>query len=213
MDTRLDRLKEVVRDILPLRHQVPIKYYYNRLRGFLEPEMDILECLVGKGDTVIDVGGNRGIYAYKFWQLGCYVRVFEPNVNCLAVLKAWASDKDRVSVYNTALSNNEGAADLFVPVDATGVKHDSSASLERPEGGNFRQQTTDLRTMDSFGFTDVAMIKIDVEGHEQSVVEGAAQTIGVCRPALLIEIERRHGHDDLSDIFKSIEKLGYNGFA
>jgi FkbM family methyltransferase len=212
MEKRLDRLKEMLRDALPLKHQVPIKYHYNRLRGFLEPELGILDCLVRNGDVAIDVGGNRGTYTFVFWKLGCTVKVFEPNVNCLMTLKAWAGGKDRVAVYNFGLSNNEGVVDLFVPIDAAGVEHDSSASLERPENGKFRQQTIDLRTLDSFGFTDVALIKIDVEGHEQSVVEGASKTIGRWQPALLIEIEQRHGHADIAEVFKSIGSLGYDGF-
>jgi len=209
----MERLKELLRDSLPLKYQVPIKYYYNRLRGFLEPEIQILHYLVRNGDVVIDVGGNRGVYTYGFWKLGCKVKVFEPNVYCLAALKAWAGDKVGVTVYNCALSDTEGVADLFVPVDGAGVEHDSSASLERPsKAATYRRQEISLRTMDSFGFTDVAMIKIDVEGHERSVIEGASKTIESYRPALLVEIEQRHGHDDIRDLFKSISALGYDGF-
>jgi FkbM family methyltransferase len=212
MSNRWYRLKEILRDALPTKYQVPIKFQYNSFRNYLEPEIAILGGLVKPGEIVVDVGANRGLYTYYFWKLGCAVKAFEPNLNCLIPLKAWAVGKDQVSIYDSALSDTDSRADLFVPIDGTGVEHDSSASLERPEDGMFRRRGVDLRTMDSFGFADVSLIKIDVEGHEQNVLEGASKTIESSNPALLIEIEQRHGHADVREKFRSIESRGYKGF-
>ena len=44
------------------------------------------------------------------------------------------------------------------------------------------------RTIDSFGFTDVDAIKIDVEGSELFVIEGAEKTIDQWRPSVQVEI-------------------------
>ena len=78
--------KTQVRDLLPKSYQVPAKYWYGWLRGALEPEMKILGALAGQQDRVIDVGGNRGMYAYHLWRLGASVEVFEPNPVCFRVL-------------------------------------------------------------------------------------------------------------------------------
>ena len=48
-----------------------------------------------------------------------------------------------------------------------------------------------MATLDSSYEGEVGFIKIDVEGHEQAVLDGAVQTIRRCRPRLLVEIDER----------------------
>jgi len=205
-------LKGVVRDMLPLRLQVPIKYHYGRLRHELEPEMALLPALVATGDRVIDVGGNRGTYAYCFDKLGARVEVFEPNPICLRVLRDWSEGRSSVNVHAVALSASNGTAELAIPIDESGVEHDASASIEHGVGTDVRLETVPIATLDSFGFRDVSLIKIDVEGHELSVIEGGLSTIAASSPALLIEIEQRHLAKPIGASFGRITSLGYEGF-
>jgi len=44
-----------------------------------------------------------------------------------------------------------------------------------------------MTTLDHFGFVDVDLIKIDVEGLEASVVKGAEKTLLRCRPVMVVE--------------------------
>ncbi len=205
-------LKGVIRDILPPRLQVPIKYLYGRIRNELEPEMALLPALVSRGDHVIDVGGNRGTYAFRLHQLGARVEVFEPNPVCLRVLNNWAQHHEAVSVHAVALSDNSGTAELAIPIDQAGVEHDASASIEHGADSAVRIETVPIRTLDSFGFRDAVLIKIDVEGHEQSVIEGAVKTIAASAPALLVEIEQRHLSKPINQVFERIQALGYQGY-
>ena len=174
--------------------------------------MKILGSLIRSGDRVIDVGGNRGLYAYRCWRLGARIEVFEPNPTCLRVLQAWAAGKPRVSVHSVALSNCSGSANLHIPVDDSGVEHDSSASIEHDGFAHARDQLVELRTLDSYGFDKVSLIKIDVEGHEYKVIEGALGTLASSMPAVLIEIEQRHSGRPISEVFDKILRLGYQGF-
>lgn len=212
MKTLPSYLRTTLRDALPLRYQVPAKYWYGWARGTLEPEMEILGHLVQPDARVVDVGGNRGVYAYRLWRLGCLVEVFEPNPACCAVLRAWACGKPSVKVHACALSAAAGQALLHIPIDAAGVEHDASASLEHEEFDRMREQTVTTATLDSFVYDDVDLIKIDVEGHERSVLQGAAATLAGAKPALLIEIEQRHNRDPIQQIFASLESEGYRGF-
>ncbi len=205
-------IKGVVRDLLPPSMQVPFKYYYGRIRNELEPEMALLPLLVSRGDRVIDVGGNRGTYAYRLDRYGARVEVFEPNPVCLRVLSPWAAKRRFVTIHEVALSATSGTAELAIPVDYRGVEHDASASIEHGAGTSVRLETVPIRTLDSFGFRDAVLIKIDVEGHEQSVIEGGLETIAASSPALLIEIEQRHLSKPIQDVFARIEALGYEGF-
>jgi FkbM family methyltransferase len=201
-----------LRDVIPKRFQVAAKFWYGWLRGTLEPEMGILPRLVHPDARVIDVGGNRGIYAYQLWRLGCRVAIFEPNPICCLVLKAWSLDKPTISVHPVALSAQPGEARLHIPIDEAGVEHDASASLEHVDFAKARDQLVPIATLDSFDYGDVALIKIDVEGHERSVLRGAAATLARAKPALLIEIEQRHNKEPLQQIFATIESAGYRGF-
>jgi FkbM family methyltransferase len=173
--------------------------------------MKLLDLIVRRNDKVIDVGGNRGVYTYKLWRLGAKVEVFEPNPLCSAVLKAWAVGKPSVRVNPVALSSSSGYADLHIPIDVSGTEHDSSASIEKTYAHS-RDQAVPLRTLDSYLFEDVSLIKIDVEGHEYSVIEGAEATLLSSKPALIIEIEQRHNRRSIEEVFDKILSLGYHGF-
>jgi FkbM family methyltransferase len=208
----LQTLKAAIRDVLPRRYQVPLKYWYSKLRGDLEDEMALLPKLIKPTDRVIDIGANRGVYAYSLARIGARVELFEPNPVCAQVLASWAAQRPNVNLQPVALSDHEGWAKLQIPVDAAGVEHDASASIERSGSGQFREQLVTLATLDSFQFQEVALIKIDVEGHEFSVVEGAQKTIASDKPTLLIEIEQRHNSRSITEIFKRITDFGYEGF-
>jgi hypothetical protein len=72
-----------------------------------------------------------------------------------------------------------------------------------------------VTTLDDF-FADQPrgpdFVKIDVEGHESSVLAGGRQTLVRYKPALLIECEARHRPDgDVRGVFEFLHSLGYAG--
>ena len=205
-------LKTAIRDALPRRYQVPLKFWYSKMRGDLEEEMVLLPKLLKPSDTVIDIGANRGVYAYTLARFGARVELFEPNPACAEILASWAAQRPNVYLHPVALSDHEGSAQLQIPVDEAGVEHDSSASIEKSDSGQFREHVVPLATLDSYQFPQVALIKIDVEGHELSVVQGAQKTIASYKPALLIEIERRHLNHPFSATFNLLQGEGYRSF-
>ena len=204
--------KSALKALVPPGLQVPVKYWSDRIRGFAEPEMVLLRHIIRKGDRVVDVGGNRGVYAYHCWKLGAVVEVFEPNPVCLSVLSPWVKGRERVNLNAVGLSDHVGSADLHIPIDAAGVEHDASASLERHDFDRERAQAVSLATLDGFGLQEVTFLKIDVEGHESRVIQGAKATLANSRPAILVEIEQRHCADPINDVFERILLLGYLGY-
>jgi FkbM family methyltransferase len=205
-------IKIFARELLPKRYQVPVKYWYGWLLGTLEVELEFLRLIVRNHDRVIDVGGNRGIYTYYFWKMGAKVEVFEPNPACACILAAWAAGRPDMNVHAVALSSCAGSAHLHIPVDESGIEHDASASIENPTFAHARDLLVPLQTLDSYRFEGVQLIKIDVEGHECSVIEGAAATITSSKPALLVEIEQRHNDRPIREVFEKILGFGYQGF-
>jgi hypothetical protein len=91
----------------------------------------------------------------------------------------------------------------------------SLASLEKRDVSceeRIEERIVDVDTVDNYGFDDVDLIKIDVEGHEQFVILGAVDTIKRTKPILIVEIEQRHINNDINEVFKAILNLSYNGF-
>jgi FkbM family methyltransferase len=206
------KFKSVMRDALPQSLQVPLKYHLNRWFGELEPEMALLPHLVSPGDRAVDIGGNRGAYAFRLSQLGARVEVFEPNPACNKVLRAWAAGHPAVTVPPFGLSDHTGTIVLRIPIDASGVEHDASASVEPHAFVHAREQVIELRRLDSFGFEGVTFIKIDVEGHEYNVLCGATSLLAKARPAVLVEIEQRHLQRPIGDVFSLLVNAGYRGW-
>ena len=64
----------------------------------------------------------------------------------------------------------------------------------------------EARTIDSFGFSDVSLMKIDVEGHEAEVLFGAGKTIDTFSPVIIIEIWRRN----LEVVMPFLKGFGYS---
>lgn len=133
-------LKAAIRDAVPRRYQVPLKYWYSKLRCDLEDEMVLLLNLLKPSDRVIDIGSNRGVYAYPFARLGASVELFEPNPACSQILASWAAQRSNFRLHPIASSDYEGSAVFQIPVDAAGIEHDSSASIEKSGSGQFREQ-------------------------------------------------------------------------
>lgn len=200
--------KSILRSALPGRYRVPVKFCYLQARGHLEPEIALLPWLVGRGDRALDLGAHDGSYAFALRRLGCRVAAFEPNPAMAAALIDWADRATMVHAF--ALSDRAGAADLHIPRDGMGVEHDAAASIGGH--GEGRKIAVAVDRLDTFGYRDAALIKIDVEGHEDRLLAGAQATIAASLPALIIEIEQRHRDSPVADAFAAITGLGYQGW-
>jgi FkbM family methyltransferase len=201
-------IKQTLINLVPTHLELPLRYTYNRILGRLEREMDILERIVSQRRRCIDIGANVGLYTYRFSQLFDQVESFEPNPYCAR--KVTAAQLPNVTVHAIALSNKSGSANLSMP--DTGSPEDTALASLSNQFKDSKSVPVTLRTLDDFGFIDVDLIKIDVEGHELELLEGARQTILRNSPTLLIEIEQRHhATKDIRDIFHYIEALGLAG--
>jgi FkbM family methyltransferase len=156
---------------------------FRRLHGLHGPP-SLLCDLIPLGSVVIDAGANAGLYAYWFAKRAGIVYAFEPIPRLAAYLRR-ASPK-RVRIVECALSDKEGFANLYIPSNS------GEASLRKPhQGAPFVGVPT--KTLDSFELRNVGLVKIDVEGHESAVLQGARDTIRTSRPIVFVEVEHRHG--------------------
>jgi FkbM family methyltransferase len=201
-------LKKRFLGLVPVRYQLPLRFSYERLAGHLEPEMLLLEQLIGRKKRVIDVGANYGFYSYFLAKIGKSIEAFEPLPLCAASISAYRSP--RINVHNVALSSKPGTLRLFTPI-INGVPYPANSSFS-VIAGPYESCEVPVRTLDEYSFDDVCLVKIDVEGHELEVLKGAAQTLRRERPVILVEIEQRHLQIPMNDVFAYLMAEEYSGF-
>ena len=91
--------KKIVLRLTPVRYQLPLRFQYERLIGRLEPEMDILNDLLGSKKLVVDVGANVGLFSYFLSKMGKDVEAFEPLPECAHAISAYRSPCIRAVSY------------------------------------------------------------------------------------------------------------------
>lgn len=157
------------------------------------PLVEALRGLVRPGDLVVDVGAHVGTFAVPL------AREVAPEGRVLAVEAADTAHS--LLVHNTGLNDLE---DVLVPVHAAVGSAGRAVVGERvPDGNTGARQllledapTADgptVRTLDELVAEHAAdhrpaLVKIDVEGAELDVLEGAEQTIAEHRPLLCLEV-------------------------
>ena len=195
-----------------IRKAVPDRVFFRltlwRSWYFGQPELRRLKDLVPRRGNSVDVGANRGLFSHVLSGLSHQVYAYEPNPKLARFMRQTAPSN--VQVFQQALSDCSGEATLNIPVMGTHVAH-QLASLTQNFRGETRQVQVPVSSLDSAAHTDVAFVKIDVEGHEREVLEGAVETIREFRPTLLVEIEQRHSGTPVMDTVDSIRELGYDG--
>ena len=88
---------------------------------------------------------------------------------------------------------------------------DKENNLDGKEFHTFNIKKTRL---DNFQFNNkVGFIKIDVEGHEQKILEGAVKTLENNQPNLLIEIEKKHRKLNPDYTISFLREIGYQCFV
>ncbi len=119
-----------------------------------------------------------------------------------------------VKVHEIALSDREGEADLLIPQGEQGAVH-GLASLE-PQLALSAQSCVALHVpiarLDAVIQEDVAFVKIDVEGHELNVLNGAVALLERSQPVFLVEAEDRHRAAATESVFEFFRDKGYRGF-
>ena len=194
--------------MLGLYHRIDIALCARRIYRRGDPELQWLPGLVTRGRRALDIGANRGVYAYWLARVCKAVEAFEPNPG-LARALASAHFKG-VRVHTLALSDHTGSAALIVPPHRKGGLDTPSAHLESgADAGGGTRFDVKLARLDEFAFTDVDFIKIDVEGFEESVLTGGWQTITACRPVMLIELIERLAPGCLGRVAERLAAIGY----
>jgi FkbM family methyltransferase len=160
----------------------------------IEPEFKHLTRFLTPDSVFIDIGANTGVYslkAAKHLTGSGEVISLEPNLDMLEALSASvkANRFRNVRLRNLCASNVLGHADFWCndgkPNSFSLIRHDQDADRMSV----ITVPVDDLVTWEAL--TRVDYIKLDVEGAEDIVLEGAKQTIAKFRPIVQYEVTIR----------------------
>ena len=211
-----------------LTHRLRKLYYPGVVRRFDAERWSctpVARKLVASGDTVIDVGANIGYVTYLFatW-VGRHGRVhaLEPVPDTFDLLQHTFSrlSCEQVSLHNVAASSCSGDAVMTIPSYEDGPENLYESRLLRPDDPREPDERTvdvEQRSLDEL-FYDVEQavtcIKIDVEGHELGVIEGAVQLLQRWRPALIVEVSGNPDEpgSEAARLFEKVAELGYAAY-
>ena len=199
-------LEEKVRDfIVPDWLRIMERAWREKRKG--EKEIKIIPNLLVNCNRAIDIGANVGVWSYWLSKYAKQVESFEPNPKIFNVLKNIKIKN--VNSYNIALSNKSGSVDLLIPKGSKGFSNQGASLSSIKVQGEHKSISIEAKCLDEYNFLDVDFIKIDVEGHEHEVIEGAQETINKFKPTMVIEMEEKHNQIPIEDQISSVEKLGY----
>lgn len=146
---------------------------YSALRDEFPVLMNLFSCF-RDGDTFVDIGANVGLYTHSASRLckiypNFHVHAFEANPTTYSRLAAKPSA--RVTYHNIALSDKNGSLTF---VDGA-VSHVFTVA-NKASSYNIKNEQTEVNCcrLDSLQFpTENLFLKIDVEGQEADVLNGA----------------------------------------
>jgi FkbM family methyltransferase len=191
---------------------------------FLEGEYEKFLCatlieIACNSSVFVDVGANIGFYSVlsSIANPGIEVHSFEPNP------KLWRrfrknlelnGSPNNVKLHETGLGSEGGTVKLFVP-PTTGSGGGSLINQHVEEGAPAILDVR-LEALDALTLGEIELMKIDVEGAELSVIQGAQETIAFNHPTIFIELLRKwmkpFGTHPM-DVVRILSASGYHLFA
>lgn len=147
--------------------------------------------------TAVDVGAHVGLWTMHMAKVFENVVAFEPVAQfreCLTrnvateihlpgmMSKTAFEPLPNVVVIDQALGARRGRVEMITPTLHGGLDTGGTHVNQAAESGD-----VELHTLDSFGLQDVDFLKIDCEGYEHHVVEGARETLARWKPCVIVE--------------------------
>jgi FkbM family methyltransferase len=178
-------------------------------------EFAVIGAHLRPGDIACDIGANKGSFIFWLsrWVGHGRVVAFEPQPDLARRLAeaCRAIALDNVTVEAKAVYSHSGRQELFLPSG-----HQPGASLQRAavEAGNFTTLSVPLVSLDDYFDPDdpIALLKVDVEGAELGVFQGAERILRQHAPLLVFECENRHlAPGNVYDVFSYLRTFGYEG--
>lgn len=162
------------------------------IEGDYEPHVAaILDRLLGPGDVFVDVGANVGYHTFRAAsRVGADGRVVAVEANPenarLIAHTIESNGLTNIELVPLALAGGRGYVSFGNHVGSNGGFLPDGASTT----GSGRGTIVPTVALDDLGVEHVAVVKIDVEGAEGIVIDGARSTIEQFRPSIVMEFSQ-----------------------
>ncbi|WP_417458030.1 FkbM family methyltransferase [Kordiimonas sp.] len=184
-----------------------------RIYGEWAPgEIAILNQTIKRGDLVLDVGANVGFHALFFSKkVGKHGQViaFEPlktNYDILNI-NAQINNLDNLTLYNALVSDSSEI--VFSPAFISNESNLGATSFQTASPVEATISPLLQLTIDDLKLERCSLIKIDVEGMERKVLEGAFDTLDRQRPVIFFE---QNTESNFTEIQALLGRLNYKCF-
>jgi FkbM family methyltransferase len=194
----------------PLTHALRLRYNVTLRQG--EVELRHVGSLVDRSRAAADIGAHRGVYAHVLARYAKHVHAFEPHPQLCTYLRRVMSD--RVTVHPVALSSSAGTVKFRIPRAGSylGLGQGTLEELPIFHGAAVSEIEVRTSTLDQELRDPVGFMKIDVEGHELSVLEGGRELLRKHQPALMIEIADSPELQHYQRVVDFLAGFGYRAF-
>jgi FkbM family methyltransferase len=170
-----------------------------------------LRFLCRRDKNSIDVGANVGRLTYFMSLLSRRCIAIEPNPFVRSILEAHLGRSVDILPFAVG-SEAAGHADLRVPKKNGEPEPLLGTICEDNRLGDLETDVhrVETRSLDALSLSDVGFVKIDVEGYEMAVLEGAEELLGQ-KPSFLVEAEERHCPGTTGRVSRFFQDRGYYG--
>jgi FkbM family methyltransferase len=168
-----------------------------------------------RNQVALDIGANIGNHSIFFSEFFSEVIAFEPNPRTFALLETncrFLSVSQNISVKNYGLSNQ--SAELYFKVDGSNIGGGAivNEGLDSSQEEMFRVEVKKADDILELHQKQIAVVKIDIEGHELQALEGAREILLRNRPLVLFEQLPNEISNGTSPTIDYLRSLDY-GFA
>ena len=149
-------------------------------------------------NKIVDVGAWCGTFALKMQQFAKQINCYEPSKLHFECLSRNVAPHSHIKLYNQAIGNMDG----FIKLTQESSTQNTRVLLEKGD--------TKISKLDSLDLDGVDMLKIDVEGLEAQVLQGAENTLKDVK-YIMIELNKnseRYGSSN-GEIESQIKTLGF----
>ena len=210
ISVNFSRKFEYLEKIFPKNVRLPVRYYGQKFLRALEPEMELLNTLVPSNKIAIDIGANKGVYAYALSKRAQLVYGFEPIIELCSYINSYGSKK--IIMHNCALGSEPGNLRLHIPRVKGKLVTTRASLIYNTDDCEIRNIS--VSTLDDYKIKEIGFIKIDVEGVELSVLTGSTNTLLESMPNILIEVNwHQHSPSSFMEVFEFLYSIGYNSYV
>ena len=182
----------------------------------------ILAQSAAKAPVVLDIGANVGAFSRAFVKAGRrpgLVLAFEPSSYVFSILQIVTMRLHQVQCHKIALSSAAGSVDLQTPIKRSGSLRVGLSYIGAATDSNTLTETVPAQRLDDFladrQLDSIDVVKMDVEGAEQLVLDGAPNLLKRVRPIWYVEIDESRAQrfgDSAQMLFATFTGNGYKAF-